>query len=67
MCMFCAAIPTVATMGTVVSSRQRAADKLAVAAGKPLPKRRLATGPVTAGVVALLVCGSIIYHSHYPL
>jgi hypothetical protein len=54
-------------MGTVVSSRQRAADKLIVAAGKPLPRRRLAVGPLTAGAVAVLVCGSIVYHTHFPL
>ena len=67
MCMFCAAIPTVATMGVVVNSRQRTAEKLAVAEGKPLPKRRIAIGPVTTGAVALLVCGSIIYHTHVPV
>ncbi len=67
MCMFCAAIPTVTTMGVVVNSRQRTAEKAAQAEGKPLPKRRIATGPVTAGVVTLLVIGSIVYHTHYPI
>ena len=66
MCMFCAAIPTAATLGVVVSSKQRAADKAALAEGKPLPRRRLATGPITAGMVTLLVMGSIAYHTHFP-
>jgi hypothetical protein len=67
MCMFCAAIPTAATLGTVVSSKQRQAEKLAVAEGKSLPRRRVATGPITAGVVGLLVVGSIVYHTHFPV
>jgi hypothetical protein len=67
MCMFCAAIPTAASMGVVVTSRQRTADKLALADGKPIPRRRVARGPVTAGVVALLAVGSIVYHAHFPV
>ncbi len=67
MCMFCAAIPTAATMGVVVNSRQRKAELAAQAEGKPVPPRRIATGPVTAGVVALLVMGSIFYHTHFPV
>jgi hypothetical protein len=67
MCMFCAAIPTAATMGVVVSSKQRTADKAAVAEGKPLARRRVTAGPVTAGVVTLLVMGSIVYHTHFPV
>ncbi len=67
MCMFCAAIPTAATLGAVVNSKQRTAEKTALAGGKPLPRRRVATGPVTAGVVTLLVIGSIVYHTHFPV
>lgn len=66
MCMFCAAIPTVATVGVVMNSRQRTAEKAAQAEGKPLPRRRVATGPVTAGAITLLVMGSIFYHTHFP-
>ena len=66
MCMFCAAIPTVATLGVVVNSKQRTAAKVAQSEGKPLP-RRLATGPLTAGAVTLLVMGSIYYHTHFPV
>ena len=67
MCMFCAAIPTAATLGVVMNSKQRTAEKTALAEGKPLPRRRLATGPMTAGVVTLLVMGSIAYHTHFPV
>jgi len=67
MCMFCAAIPMAATLGTVVSSKQRSAVKIAQVAGKPMPRRRIATGPLTAGVVGLLVVGSVVYHTHFPV
>jgi hypothetical protein len=67
MCMFCAAIPTAATLGVVVTSKQRTAEKVALAEGKPAPRRRVATGPITAGVVAMLVMGSIYYHTHFPV
>jgi hypothetical protein len=67
MCMFCAAIPMASTLGVVVSSKQRTAQKAAQAEGKPLPRRRVATGPITAGVVAALVVGSVYYHTHFPL
>ena len=67
MCMFCAAIPTAATLGVVVTSKQRTAEKVALAAGKPAPRRRVATGPITAGVVAMLVMGSIYYLTHFPV
>jgi hypothetical protein len=67
MCMFCAAIPTAATLGVVVSSKQRTADKAAQTEGQPRPRRRLATGPITAGVVGLLLVGSVVYHTHFPV
>jgi hypothetical protein len=67
MCMFCAAIPTAATVGVVASSRQRQAAKVAVAQGKPAPRPRVPTGPVTTGVVVLLVIGSVLYHTHFPV
>ena len=67
MCMFCAAIPTAATIGVVVNSKQRTAEKLTQVEGKPAPRRHLATGPLTAGVVTVLVMGSIFYHTHFPV
>jgi hypothetical protein len=65
--MFCAAIPTAATLGVVVSSKQRTAEKTAQAEGKPRARRRIAAGPITAGLVGLLVVGSVVYHTHFPL
>jgi hypothetical protein len=56
-----------ATLGTVVSSKQRTTLKTAQVAGKPMPRRRIATGPITAGVVGLLVVGSVVYHTHFPV
>jgi hypothetical protein len=65
--MFCAAIPTAATLGVVTSSRQRQAAKVAVDHGKPIPRRRVPTGPVTTGVIVMLVIGSVLYHTHFPV
>ena len=71
MCVFCAAIPAAASMGVVVSSRQRAADKAASvadetgAASEAARPRRLRAGRVSAGVVVLLLIGSVLYHTHF--
>ena len=67
MCMFCAAIPTAATLGVVMNSKQRTAIKTAQVEGKPLPRLRIATGPITAGVVGLLIVGSVVYHTHFQV
>ncbi len=66
MCMFCAAIPTAVTLGVAASSQQRTAHKQAIACGEPAPRRRLPIAPLTAGVTACLLVGSIIYHTHVP-
>lgn len=62
MCMFCAAIPVAATVGVTLNGKQLEAKREAQAAGVENP----ATKPVmviTAGVVVLLLAGSVTYHT----
>jgi hypothetical protein len=61
MCMFCAAIPVAATTGVALNGRQLEAKKQAQSAGveKPLTKPIM---PITAGVVVVLMIGSVTYH-----
>ncbi len=62
MCVFCAAIPVAATAGLKLNVKQLEAKRQATAAGGKMP----ATKPVmqfTAGVVVLLMIGSVTYHS----
>ncbi len=62
MCVFCAAIPLAATAGLKLNGKQLEAKRQATAAGREKPP----TKPVmqfTAGVVVLLMIGSVTYHS----
>lgn len=62
MCMFCAAIPVAATAGVTLNNKQIKSKKESEAAGVEEPK----TQPImkiTAGVVVLMLIGSITYHS----
>ena len=62
MCMFCAAIPIAATAGVTLNSKQIEAKKKAEFAGA----EKLATKPImqiTAGVVIVLMIGSVTYHT----
>jgi hypothetical protein len=60
--MFCAAIPTAAAAGLALDSQQR---KEAEKKGKPVPRIR----PfllLTAGVIFLLILGSVFFHTRFP-
>jgi hypothetical protein len=62
MCVFCAAIPVAAATGAAVNRKQVDAVKEAQAAGVEDPKTK-PVAKVTAGVVVLLLIGSITYHT----
>jgi len=62
MCVFCAAIPVAASTGVVLNGKQLEARKDAQASGKKEPKAKPIM-PVTAGVIALLMIGSVTYHT----
>lgn len=61
MCMFCAAIPVIATTGVVLDRNQR---RKMQAQGRPLP--RLRPFPLlTVGAILLLIIGSALSHFFY--
>lgn len=62
MCMFCAAIPVAASAGVTLNSKQLKAKRQAQAAGVEKPQTRPVM-QVTAGVVVLLLIGSVTYHT----
>jgi len=62
MCMFCAAIPVAATTGVTLNSKQLAAKRQAEAAGVEKPETKPIM-QVTAGVLVLLLIGSVTYHT----
>ena len=62
MCMFCAAIPVAATTGITLNGKQIEAKRKAESSGTEKP----ATKPImqiTAGVVIVLMIGSVTYHT----
>jgi hypothetical protein len=60
--MFCAAIPVAATTGVTLNSKQLAAKRQAEAAGVEKPETKPIM-QVTAGVLVLLLIGSVTYHT----
>ncbi len=67
MCMFCAAIPVAATTGVSLNNKQlKARRETQVQSDDVEEPKELKTKPimtVTAGVVVLLLIGSVTYHS----
>ncbi len=64
MCVFCAAVPVVASLGAREQSRQAREAREAAEQGKPAPAKRLPAGWVTIVAVGVLITGSVIYHTH---
>jgi hypothetical protein len=62
MCMFCAAIPVAATTGVALNGKQLQAKMQAQAAGVEKPETKPVM-QITAGVVVLLLIGSVTYHT----
>ncbi len=62
MCIFCAAIPVAGTVGVSLNSKQLQAKREAQAAGVEKPPVKPVM-QVTAGVVVLLLIGSVTYHT----
>ncbi len=63
MCMFCAAVPTVASLGLAAWAEQQRKSKEAVARGEPPPRPIVPAGKATAVVLASIVVMSIVYHT----
>ncbi len=62
MCVFCAAIPVAATAGVKLNNQQLQARREAAEAGQDEPQQKPIL-KITAGVVFLLVIGSVTYHT----
>lgn len=62
MCMFCAAIPVAAASGVTLNSHQLKAKRQAEATGVETPHTKPVM-QVTAGVVVVLLIGSVTYHT----
>ena len=62
MCMFCAAIPVAATTGVTLNNKQLTAKRQAESAGVENPETKPIM-QITAGVLVLLLIGSVTYHT----
>ncbi len=62
MCVFCAAIPVAATAGVKLNNQQLKVKREAEEAGQKEPEQKPIL-KVTAGVIVLLVIGSVTYHT----
>lgn len=60
--MFCAAIPVAATTGVALNGRQLEAKRQAESAGVEKPETKPVM-KVTAGVLVLLLIGSVTWHT----
>lgn len=61
MCMFCAAIPATAAVAAKVNADQQTKIRAAEENGEDIRKKPVKA--VTAGLIVLLVAGSVIYHT----
>lgn len=66
MCMFCAAIPTVAALGAAAHGKRREAERQAEQQGRPVAKSRLPIAKTTTALVVVLVVASAVYHTQQP-
>jgi len=63
MCMFCAAVPTVATLGLAARAEQQRKRKEAVARGEPPPRPLVPAGKATAAALAAIAVVAVVYHT----
>jgi len=63
MCMFCAAIPATAAVGAKLNAKQQVELRQAQEDGENIQGKPIKM--LTTGVIALLVIGSVLYHSYY--
>jgi hypothetical protein len=66
MCVFCAAVPFVATAGAVLNGKQREKIDRATAEGDKAPPAR-PIKKLTAAATGTLMMASIAYHTLIPL
>lgn len=64
MCMFCAAVPTVATLGLAARAEQQQQVKEALARGEPPPRPVVPASKATAVALVAIVALAAVYHTH---
>ncbi len=63
MCVICAAVPAVATMGTAADGEQRKRQKESHARGEPITRRQYPIRALTALAMLVLFLVSAFYHT----
>jgi hypothetical protein len=63
MCVFCAAVPTVAALGLAARGEQKQKIQEALARGEPPPRPLVPAGKVTAAALVVIVAVAAIYHT----
>ena len=63
MCMFCAAIPATAAVAAKLNSDQQNNIREAEESGAEAQPKPIKA--VAAGVIVLLLVGSVVYHTHF--
>jgi hypothetical protein len=61
--MFCAAIPVTAAVGAKLDAKQKSEARETQAGGEDLREKPIKV--ITAGVIVLLLVGSVTYHTHF--
>jgi hypothetical protein len=66
MCVICAAVPAVATLGTATDGEQRKRQKELEARGEKIARRQYPIRTLTALAMLVLFLASAFYHTHQP-
>jgi hypothetical protein len=66
MCVFCAAVPAVAALGTAADGEQRKHQKGSQVHASATPRRQYPIRMLTALAMLVLFLGSAFYHTHLP-
>jgi hypothetical protein len=63
MCVFCAAVPTVAALGLAARGEQKQKTQEALARGEPPPRPLVPAGKATAAALVAIVVVAAVYHT----
>ncbi|MEW5719110.1 MAG: hypothetical protein AB1817_10815 [Chloroflexota bacterium] len=66
MCVICAAVPAVATIGTAADGEQRKRQKESQVRGEKTTRRQYPIRALTALAMLVLFLASAFYHTHQP-
>jgi hypothetical protein len=63
MCMFCAAVPAIATAGISINNKQKERERAAIARGETPRRPRLVAALATYLAIVAVLIASVAYHS----